>query len=329
MQRGAKNKLNILVTGGNGFIGKNLIEVLYKKHQGKIYCLDNYYSSNYYSRRNLGEELIFINRDIRYSILHLFKDIEIDIIYHLACPASPPAYQKDFIYTHETAIYGLLNVLHLAREKNSKVLFTSTSEVYGDPEVDIQTESYRGNVDTLGPRACYDETKRVGETICWDYHKSYGMDIKIARIFNTYGPHMDINDGRIVTNFIGQCLNNLPLTIYGDGNQTRSLCYVSDCVDALIKLANSNDKRTTVSPINIGHPEELTILEIARIIKKLTNSESKIEYRKLPINDPMKRKPCIKKAKELLDWTPKNNLINGMGLTIEHFLQNSNIRKHE
>lgn len=312
--------MNVLVTGGNGFIGKNLVKTLNDTlpEEVTIYSLDNYSSSSFKNRIHWSDRVISVHRDVRYNFLHLFNEIDIDVIYHLACPASPPIYQRSFLYTHETGIYGLANVLHLAREKQCKVVFSSTSEVYGDPDIDEQNEDYTGRVHTMGPRACYDESKRMGETICWDYHKTLGLDIKVARIFNTYGPYMDPQDGRIISNFINQSLANSPLTIYGDGSQTRSLCYVSDTVDALIRLANT-DESTAATPINVGNPVELTVLEIAEKIKDLTDSSSELEYHELPVHDPAKRKPCIKRAKELLDWEPKVNLNDGLLETIEYF----------
>ena len=311
---------NILVTGGNGFIGINLVKHLLENTSAKIFSLDNYYSSGF-NNTNLflnNPRVLFLHRDIRLPLSNVLLNQEIDTIFHLACPASPPIYQFSPIYTHETNVYGMVNVLKLAVEKYAKVIFTSTSEIYGDPQVDIQNETYLGNVKTVGPRACYDEGKRISETICYDYHKTYGLDIKIARLFNSYGPYMDRNDGRVVSNFITQALSNTPLTVYGDGSQTRSLCHVSDTVKALFKLAQT-DETTSASPINIGNPNELSVLEIANKIIELTESSSKIEYKELPLDDPRKRHPDISLAKRKLDWEPEIDLDTGLLETIGYF----------
>lgn len=309
---------NILITGGNGFIGKNLTQYLLENTEAKIYLLDNYFSSNYYTSFNNEPRTISVHKDVRLSLAHIFHNTDIDIIYHLACPASPLAYQREPLFTHETNIYGMVNVLKLAWEKNAKVVFASTSEVYGDPQVDIQNEVYRGNVNTLGPRACYDEGKRMAETICYDYHNRLNVDVRIARIFNSYGPFMDKNDGRIISNFVNQALADEPITVYGTGEQTRSLCYVSDTVKGLVALAETDTSNAAV-PVNIGNSNELTVLEIAEKIKELTASQSVIEFHELPVDDPRKRNPCILRAKNLLNWEPEVSLEDGLKKTIKYF----------
>jgi UDP-glucuronate decarboxylase len=254
----------------------------------------------------------FINHDI---IHPLEIDGHIDQIYNLACPASPPKYQIDPIYTLKINFQGILNLLNLAKAKNATLLQSSTSEVYGEPEISPQHEEYRGNVNTVGIRSCYDEGKRVAETLMMDYHKMYGVDIRIARIFNTYGPRMDQNDGRVVSNFINQAINNKNITLYGNGNQTRSFCYIDDQLDGLIKLMNSK----YVYPVNIGNPYEITVKELANKIIELTNSTSKIVYEPLPSDDPTNRKPDIRKATEILEWEPKYDLEMGIIKTIQYF----------
>lgn len=310
---------NILVTGGNGFIGRNLVKYLLENTEAKIYSLDNYYSSSInHALKNTDPRVVSVHRDIRFPLSPIFDNVDIDTIFHLACPASPPTYQTNPIFTHETNMYGMVNVLKYAYAKKIKVVFTSTSEVYGDPEIDIQNEVYRGNVNTVGPRACYDEGKRMAETICYDYHKFFDVDVKIARIFNSYGPFMDKNDGRIISNFVNQALAGTPITIYGTGEQTRSLCYVNDTVRGLIALAET-DESTAAVPINLGNSNELTVLEIAKKVKELTGSESIIEFHELPVDDPRKRNPCTLRAKQLLNWEAEVSLEDGLVKTIEHF----------
>jgi UDP-glucuronate decarboxylase len=245
----------------------------------------------------------------------LLIDEPINQIYNLACPASPPKYQQDPIYTLKVNFTGIMNMLELARNKNATILQSSTSEVYGEPEISPQPESYRGNVNTIGIRSCYDEGKRIAETLMMDYHNKYGVDIRIARIFNTYGPKMDKNDGRVVSNLINQAINNEKVTLYGSGNQTRSFCYIEDQLDGLIKLMNADYKY----PINIGNPHEITVRELATIIIKLTNSKSNIVYKALPADDPTNRKPDITRAKEILLWSPKVDLETGLLKTIDYF----------
>jgi UDP-glucuronate decarboxylase len=303
----------ILVTGGAGFIGSNLCEKLFKNNH-KIICVDNLLTGNIKNIEHLINEpnFEFINHDIIYPL-----EINDDIheIYNLACPASPPKYQKDPINTLKVNFLGVLNLLELAKLKNAKFLQSSTSEVYGEPEITPQHEKYRGNVNTVGIRSCYDEGKRVAETLVMEYHNQHNVDTRIVRIFNTYGPKMDKNDGRVVTNFINQALNNKDITLYGDGDQTRSFCYINDQIDGLIKLMNSD----YIYPINIGNPHEITVKELATIILTLTNSDSKIVYEKLPIDDPTNRKPDITRANNILGWSPNYNLEEGLIKTIEYF----------
>ena len=307
----------ILVTGGCGFIGSHLCEKLVELGNYVI-CLDNNFTGNINNIQNLinnsnngANNFEFIRHDITIPIY-----LEVDEIYHLACPASPKAYQYNSIKTIKTNIYGTLNTLGIAKRTKSKILLTSTSEIYGDPKISPQTEDYWGNVNPIGIRSCYDEGKRVAETLMIEYNRNHNVDIRIARIFNTYGPKMDKNDGRVVSNFINQCLNNENITIYGNGEQTRSFCYIDDMVDGLIKLMDSQSFK---GPINIGNPEEISIKEIAEIIKSKIKTKSEIIYKELPQDDPLKRKPCIKKANEILNWRPTINLDKGLDYTIDYF----------
>jgi UDP-glucuronate decarboxylase len=303
----------ILITGGAGFIGSNLCERLLDENH-KIICIDNLYTGNINNISHLlnNPNFKFIKQDI---IEPFTLDYNIDEIYNLACPASPPKYQKDPINTLKINFIGVLNLLELARIKKAKFLQSSTSEVYGEPTISPQNEDYRGNVNIVGIRSCYDEGKRVAETLVTEYHNKYNVDTKIVRIFNTYGPKMDKYDGRVVTNFINQALNNQDITLYGNGEQTRSFCYIDDQVNGLIKLMNSNYH----FPINIGNPHEITVKELASIILKLTKSNSKIIYLDLPLDDPTNRRPDITKAKNLLNWEPKYELENGIQKTINYF----------
>ena len=300
----------ILVTGGAGFIGSHLCERLLKEGN-EVICLDNFFTGSKDNIVHLMDNPYFevIRHDIEEPIL-----IEVDEIYNLASPASPIHYQKDPVKTVRTNVMGAINVLDIAKRCGAKVLQASTSEVYGDPEIHPQIEEYRGNVNPIGPRACYDEGKRCAETLFFDYHREYGVNIKIVRIFNTYGPKMAINDGRVVSNFIIQALKNEDITIYGNGSQTRSFCYVDDLVDGLIKMMNSN----YIGPINLGNPEEYTILELAKIIITLTNSKSKIIFKELPQDDPKQRQPDITKAKKYLNWKPQVSLEEGLKKTIKY-----------
>jgi UDP-glucuronate decarboxylase len=306
----------ILVTGGAGFIGSNLCEKLINNGDYVI-CLDNLYTGNIENVKHLIENknFKFIYHDI---INPLIIEDKIDQIYNLACPASPPKYQKDPIYTLKVNFLGILNLIDFAKQNNATILQSSTSEIYGEPEVSPQNEDYRGNVNTIGIRSCYDEGKRVAETLMMDYHNKYNLDIRIARIFNTYGPKMDKYDGRVVSNIINQAINDENITLYGDGSQTRSFCYIEDQIDGLIKLMNSN----YIYPINIGNPYEITIKELAVIIISLTKSTSSINYLPLPSDDPTNRKPDITKAKNILNWEPKYDLKFGILKTIEYFTKN-------
>ena len=303
--------MNILVTGGSGFIGSHLCTYLIDQGHYVI-CLDNNFTG---SMNNIRHLLTHPNFEfIRHDVVDPIK-IEVDQIYHLACPASPQHYQSNAIKTLKTNVLGSLNILGLAKRTQATVLLTSTSEVYGDPTISPQTEDYRGNVSCTGIRSCYDEGKRAAESLFMDYHRSNGVDTRIARIFNTYGPRLNLNDGRVVSTFIVQALKNQPITIYGKGQQTRSFCYVDDTVRGLVALMNSK----YTMPVNIGNPYEITIKTLAEIIIELTKSTSQLEYKPLPQDDPMKRKPCIKKANELLEWEPKVLLNEGLQRTIKYF----------
>ena len=308
--------MNIVITGGTGFIGSNLCKKLLLEGN-KITCIDNNFTG---SLENIKECLenpnfSFINHNVIEPI-KLENISKIDQIYHLACPASPKAYQSDPLFTLKTNIFGTMHLLDLAKTHNARILLSSTSEVYGDPQISPQIEEYWGNVNPIGIRSCYDEGKRVAETFMMEYKNKYNVNVKIARIFNTYGPWMNKDDGRVVSNFINQCIRNEPITIYGDGSQTRSVCYIDDLLNGLVKLMNNN---VTNGPINIGNPNELTINELANEIKQLTNSSSIICYEPLPLDDPMKRKPDISKAKEMLDWEPTIDLKEGIQKTIDYF----------
>ena len=306
------SKKTILVTGGSGFIGSHLCKRLLDMGHYVI-CLDNNFTGSMDNIKDLRNNLDFefIRHDITQPIL-----LEADQIYHLACPASPVAYQYNAIKTIKTNVLGTLNALGIAKRVKARILLTSTSEVYGDPQISPQVEEYHGNVNCIGPRSCYDEGKRLAETLMMEYHNECNVDIRIARIFNTYGPNMNPQDGRVVSNFINQCLDKKDITIYGDGLQTRSFCYIDDMVTGLIKLMNTEE---TPFPINLGNPQEITIKELAETIKKMTNSSSKIIYKDLPKDDPMKRKPNIDRAKKYLKWLPKISLEKGLLDTIEYF----------
>jgi UDP-glucuronate decarboxylase len=305
----------ILVTGGAGFIGSNLCKRLLDDGN-QVTCLDNFYSSD---STNISE---FLNNPNFTFVYHNVVEPMIiknnfDEIYHLACPASPKQYQKDPIFTLDTNYLGSKNILEFALTRNSRVLLSSTSEVYGDPLIHPQPETYWGNVNPNGIRSCYDEGKRVAETLMFDYHRKYNIPIKIARIFNTYGPKMDKDDGRVISNFINQAIENRPITIYGDGSQTRSFCYVDDMVIGLILLMESDNSISY--PINIGNPNELSIQEIAKLIIELTNSRSHLVFSTLPSDDPKIRKPDINKAIKQLKWNPVTELNFGLMNTINYF----------
>ncbi|MFC1697723.1 UDP-glucuronic acid decarboxylase family protein [Nanoarchaeota archaeon] len=304
---------NILVTGGAGFIGSHLCDYLLKKDDCKVFCLDNLFTGNKNNIKHLKDKFEFMRSDI---INPMFFDIKFDEIYNLACPASPIHYQYNPIRTVKANTIGVINVLGLAKNHGAKILQASTSEVYGDPLEHPQTESYLGNVSTIGPRACYDEGKRVAETLFFDYHRTHKLDIKVVRIFNTYGPRMAVNDGRVVSNFIIQALKNEDITIYGEGNQTRSFCYVDDLVDGIYKMMNSKDFQ---GPVNLGNPNEMTILGMASKIKSYTHSNSIIKFKSLPKDDPKQRKPDITLAKEKLKWNPEIPVEVGFRNTIDYF----------
>ena len=303
----------ILVSGGGGFLGSHLCDrLLAEGHE--VLCVDNFFTGN---RRNIHHLLDNKNFELlRHDITHPLY-VEVDEIYNLPCPASPIHYQFDPVQTTKTSVIGAMNMLGLAKRLKIKILQASTSEVDGDPEIHPQPESYRGNVNPLGPRACYDEGKRCAETLFFDYHRQHGVDIKVMRIFNTYGPRMHPNDGRVVSNFIVQALKGQDITIYGEGRQTRSFCYVSDNIDGMYRLMNSRDGFT--GPVNIGNPGEFTMLELAQLVIELTQSKSKLVYLPLPQDDPMQRKPIIDLAKKELGWEPKVELREGLIKTIEYF----------
>lgn len=303
----------VLVTGGAGFIGSHLCDRLIEEGNDVI-CVDNLFTGSKDNIRHLIDNPYF--EFIRHDVITPIY-VECDQIYNLACPASPIQYQRDPIYTTKTSIYGAFNALGLAKRTGARILQSSTSEVYGDPEISPQPEHYRGRVNTMGPRACYDEGKRVAETLFFDYHRQHNVDIKVMRIFNTYGPRMDIGDGRVVSNFIIQALNNEDITIYGDGSQTRSFCYVDDLVEGMIRMMNSRDGFT--GPVNVGNPEEFTILELANTVIRLTDSKSRIVFCDLPEDDPKQRKPDITLAKKELNWQPSTYLEEGLQKTIAYF----------
>lgn len=308
--------MRILVTGGSGFLGSHLCKYLVEKNNDEVICLDNFFTGNAKNIQILKSAPNF--KIIPHDITEPIPPIGyIDRVYNLACPASPVHYQFDPIETIKANTIGAVNILEFAKLNGARILQASTSEIYGDPIEHPQKETYRGNVNTLGPRACYDEGKRVAETLFSDYHRKFSLPIRIARIFNTYGPNMDINDGRVISNFIVQAIQNKPITVYGTGNQTRSFCYVDDLIEGLVRLMNSNYQE----PVNLGNPKEFTILELAKKIIELTNSSSKIIYEDLPQDDPTKRQPDITLAREVLDWQPKIQLEDGLKKTITYFKQ--------
>jgi UDP-glucuronate decarboxylase len=303
--------MRILVTGGAGFIGSHLIDRLLEEEH-EVICLDNFYTGH---KRNL---LRWLNHPyfelIRHDITEPIR-LEADQIYHLACPASPVHYQYNPVKTIKTNVMGTLNMLGLAKRVKARFLLASTSEVYGDPEVHPQTEEYRGNVNPIGIRSCYDEGKRVAETLAFDYHRQNDVEIRVARIFNTYGPRMLENDGRVVSNFVVQALRNQPLTVYGEGSQTRSFCYVSDLVEGLMRLMNGD----YTGPVNLGNPDEYTILQLAQAVQQMVNPDVEIKFETLPQDDPRRRKPDITRAKTWLGWQPTVPLKEGLQLTVEDF----------
>jgi UDP-glucuronate decarboxylase len=302
-----------LVTGGAGFIGSNLCERLLNEGHD-VLCVDNYYSS---TKRNI-EHLLghprfeVLRHDVTFPLY-----VEVDQIYHLACPASPVHYQRDPVQTTKTSVHGSINMLGLAKRTHARILLASTSEVYGDPLVHPQSEEYWGNVNTIGPRSCYDEGKRCAETLFFDYYRQHDLEIKVMRIFNTYGPRMHPQDGRVVSNFIVSALKNEPLTIYGDGSQTRSFCFVDDLVEGMVRLMNSSGEVT--GPINIGNPGEFTVKELADQVIELVGSTAGIEYLPLPLDDPIRRQPDISRARETLEWEPTIPLSEGLPRAVDYF----------
>lgn len=306
-------KLRVLVTGGAGFLGSHLCDALIHKGHDVI-CLDNFYTGSRQNVAHLKENSRFelIRHDVTIPI-----QLEVDAIMNLACPASPVQYQKHPVQTIKTSVIGAINMLELANKLSIPIFQASTSEVYGDPSISPQVESYWGNVNPIGIRACYDEGKRAAETLYFDFHRQYRIPIKVARIFNTYGPRMDLLDGRVVSNFIVQALQNEPITIYGDGTQTRSFCFVSDLIDGFLKLMETGPEVT--GPVNLGNPTEFTMLELATKIIELTGSRSTLRYLPLPADDPKQRKPDISIATSVLNWEPKVALDEGLTLTIKDF----------
>ena len=307
----------ILIAGGTGFIGSNLCKRLLQDKENKIICLDNNYTGSVENLKSVinNPRLRFIEHDITEP---LRIDEKIDEIYNFACPASPPAYQgKMAIYTTKTCVFGAINLLELAKENNAKILQSSTSEVYGEPLVHPQREDYRGNVNPVGIRACYDEGKRCAESLFFDYHRIYGVKIKVIRIFNTYGPFMSPTDGRVISNFICQALRGEDLTIYGEGTQTRSFCYVDDLVDVVIKMMATEDSFT--GPVNVGNPEEYTVNDVAQKVIQKINPKLKVINKPLPEDDPTLRRPDITLAKTKLNWQPTTTLDKGLDKTIEYF----------
>lgn len=302
-----------LVTGGSGFIGSHLCKRLLDMGHD-VLAADNFYSSDRHNVHELLHSPRFelMRHDVTFPLY-----VEVDEIYHLACPASPVYYQRDPVQTTKTCVHGSINMLGLAKRLGARILLTSTSEVYGDPAVHPQPESYWGNVNPIGIRSCYDEGKRAAETLFFDYHRQHGLPIKIARIFNTYGPKMQPDDGRVVSNFIVQALKGEPLTVFGDGSQTRSFCYIDDMVDGLISLMNS--PREVTGPINLGNPGEFTMIELAKQVMALTDSDCELQHLPLPADDPVRRKPDISRAREVLGWEPAVPLSEGLAQTVDYF----------
>jgi len=304
--------MRILLTGAAGFLGSNLVPNLLASGHDVI-GLDDLSTGSLQNLSNVkgNRSFSFVKADVRDPL-----DFDVDFIMNFACPASPVHYQADPVRTIETNFLGMINVLHLAKKRNAKVLQASTSEIYGDPEVTPQVESYWGNVNPIGIRSCYDEGKRAAETLCFDYKRQHQLDVRVIRIFNTYGPNMAIGDGRVVSNFIVQALRGEDITIYGDGSQTRSFCFVSDLVDAISRIIQSS---SVLSPINLGNPHEFTMLELAETVLEITNSKSKIIFQPLPSDDPKQRNPNIERARKELDWEPQIDLQSGLTRTVEYF----------
>jgi len=313
MARAYFSNRRILVTGGAGFLGSHLIDrLLADGHE--VLCVDNLFTG---SKRNLAHlhnqpRFEFVRHDVCFPLF-----VEVDQIFNLACPASPVHYQHDPVQTTKVSVHGAINMLGLAKRLKCRIFQASTSEVYGDPSVHPQVESYWGNVNPIGPRSCYDEGKRCAETLFFDYHRQHNLDIKVARIFNTYGPRMHPSDGRVVSNFIIQALSGEPITLYGDGMQTRSFCYVDDLIEGFVRLMNSEDGFT--GPVNLGNPDEFTIRQLAELVIEMTGSKSALEFRPLPQDDPMQRRPDISLAREKLGWEPSVKLRQGLERTIDYF----------
>jgi UDP-glucuronate decarboxylase len=312
-ERTLATRTRVLVTGGAGFIGSHLVRRLLDAGE-EVLVVDNYYSG---SRRNLADVLLHPRLEILRHDITFPLYVEVDQIYNLACPASPVFYQRDPVQTTKTSVVGSINVLGLAKRTKARILLASTSEVYGDPDVHPQTESYWGNVNPIGLRSCYDEGKRCAETLFFDYRRQHDLPVKVARIFNTYGPHMRPDDGRVVSNFIVSALTGRPLTIYGDGSQTRSFCYVDDLVDGLVRLMNTPHEVT--GPINLGNPREFTMLQLAERVMAAVGSSVDILYRPLPADDPSQRQPNIDLAMETFDWKPRVELDEGLTRTVDYF----------
>ena len=306
--------MNILVTGGAGFLGSNLCERLVQNENDHIYCLDNLQTGRMENVAELLEKpnFTFIEHDIVDPI-----DLAVDQIYNAACPASPPAYQEDPVHTMKTSVLGILNMLELAKKHDATLLQFSTSEVYGDALQHPQNEDYWGNVNPDGIRSCYDEGKRAAETLCFDYHRMYGTRIKVIRIFNTFGPKMNPADGRVISNFVNQALRGNPMTVYGDGKQTRSFCYVDDLIEGIVRMMNSSPE--ILGPVNLGNPEEFTVLEMAEQVKRQIGSGSEITFLSLPKDDPKQRRPDISRAWELLEWKPQVPVRVGLKKVIEYY----------
>ncbi len=307
------NGTRTLVTGGAGFVGSHLCEKLVERGEDVV-CVDNYYTGR---KGNLLEILDRPNFEIMRHDVTFPLYVEVDRIFNLACPASPIHYQNDPVQTTKTSVHGAINMLGLAKRVKARILQASTSEVYGDPVVHPQEESYWGNVNPIGPRACYDEGKRCAETLFFDYHRQHDLDIRVVRIFNTYGPRMHPNDGRVVSNFIMQALQNIPITIYGEGRQSRSFCYVDDLVDGLIAMMDCDNLEP--QPVNMGNPAEMSIRELAETIIDLTGSSSKLVFEPMPVDDPLQRQPDIRRARKVFGWQPTTPLRTGLERTIAYF----------
>ena len=307
------SRKRVLVTGGAGFLGSHLCGKLLAAGD-EVICVDNFFTGTKDNIAAFRDDPHFeaVRHDVTFPLY-----VEVDEIYNLACPASPVHYQFDPVQTTKTSVHGAINMLGLAKRVRAKIFQASTSEVYGDPEIHPQTEDYRGHVNTLGPRACYDEGKRCAETLFFDYYRQHALRIRVARIFNTYGPRMHPDDGRVVSNFIVQALKNEPITLYGDGGQTRAFCYVDDLIEGAMRLMAAGDEVT--GPVNLGNPHEISIRELADTVIEITGSKSKIEHRPLPTDDPVQRCPDISLARKVLKWEPKVPLKEGLGRTVAYF----------